>query len=66
MMPGGINHDIDGINAVLASVFLNNGNKPTNHKTNQGVTKADFRRMSYGERAKLFQTNPELYKMLSK
>ena len=61
-----IDKSIDGVNTVLASAILNNGNKPTTHTTNQGVTKADFRKMSYGERAKLFQTNPELYKLLAK
>ena len=61
-----IDKSIDGVNTVLASVILNNGNKPTTHTTNRGVTKADFRKMSYSERAKLFQTNPELYKLLAK
>ena len=61
-----IDKSIDGVNTVLASVILNNGNKPTTHTTSQRVTKADFRKMSYGERAKLFQTNPELYKLLAK
>lgn len=61
-----IDADIDGVNTVLASVILNNGNKPTTHTTSQGVTKTDFQKMSYSERAKLFQTNPELYKLLAK
>lgn len=61
-----IDKSIDGVNTVLASVILNNGNKPTTHTTNQRVTKADFRKMSYGERAKLFRDNPELYKLLAK
>lgn len=61
-----IDADIDGVNTVLASVILNNGNKPTTHMTNRGLTKTDFQEMSYSERAKLFQTNPDLYKILSK
>lgn len=61
-----IDADINGVNTVLASVILNNGNKPTTHTTNQGVTKTDFQKMSYGERAKLFRDNPELYKLLAK
>ena len=60
-------HAIDGVNTVLASVILNNGNKPTTHTTSRGVTKADFRKMSYSEREQnFFVTNPELYKLLSK
>ena len=61
-----IDKSIDGVNTVLASVILNNGNKPTTHTTNQGVTKTDFQKMSYSERAKLFRDNPELYKLLAK
>ena len=61
-----IDDDINEINRVLTSMILNRGNKPTTHITNQGVSKSEFRKMSYEERAKLFQTNPELYKLLAK
>ena len=57
---------IDEVGATVNNYFLNSGNKPSNHTTNKGLTKNDFRKMSYGERAKLFQERPELYKALSK
>jgi GTPase involved in cell partitioning and DNA repair len=56
---------IDEVGATVNNYFLTNGNKPNNHTTNKGLTKADFKTMSYGERAKLFNENPELYKTLS-
>lgn len=56
---------IEEVGTAVNSYFLNNGNKPTNHNTNKGLTKSDFSKLSYGERAKLFQENPELYKALS-
>ncbi|WP_099466698.1 capsid assembly scaffolding protein Gp46 family protein [Konateibacter massiliensis] len=57
---------IEKVGTTIGSYFLENGNRPTNHNTNKGITKADFAKMSYGERAKLFQENTELYKALSK
>lgn len=56
---------IDEVGATVNNYFLNSGNKPNNHTTNKGLTKKDFKAMSYGERAKLFQENAELYKALS-
>lgn len=58
--------DIDKVGGELANYFLNNGIKPTNHAKSQPVTKEQFRKMSYGQRAQLFQENPELYKVLAK
>ena len=64
-----IGDDIDGsiekVGTAIGNYFLANGNKPTNHNTNKGITKSDFAKMSYGNRAKLFQENPELYKTLA-
>ena len=56
---------IDKVGASLGNYFLNGSNKPSNHQTNRRLTKEDFRKMSYAERAKLFSENNELYKALS-
>lgn len=64
-----IGDDIDGsikkVGTAIGNYFLASGNPPTNHNTNKGITKSDFAKMSYGNRAKLFQENPELYKTLA-
>lgn len=57
---------IEEVGALFGNYFLSGSNKPGNHKTNKGVTKEDFKKMSYGERAKLYQDNPTLYQALSK
>lgn len=57
---------IDELGTLFGNYFLSGSNKPGNHATNRGVTKADFKSMSYGERAKLYQDNPQLYAILSK
>ena len=66
-----IGEDIDGsidkVGDALSNYFLGQVSNPSgNHSTNKGITKADFAKMSYSERAKLFQENNELYKALSK
>ena len=61
-----LDEDIEKVGNALGSYFLGTGNKPGNHNTNKGITKAEFQRMSYSERAKLFQENNELYKALSR
>lgn len=58
--------DIEKVGGELASYFLENGNKPKNHPKSQPVTKEQFKKMSYMQRAQLYQENPELYKALSK
>ncbi|MGN0416371.1 hypothetical protein [Anaerostipes faecalis] len=62
--------DVDaGLQAVSVAIngyLLNNGSKPTNHSKQQSVSKADFKKMSYGEKAQLFQENLELYKALAR
>lgn len=60
-----VDKTIESVGTTLGNYFLNNGNKPSNHTTNKGLTKSDFKKMSYGERAKLFKESPELYKALS-
>lgn len=57
---------IEELGTVFGNYFLNGSNKPSNHQTNKGITKQDFKKMSYAERAKLFQENPTLYNALSK
>ena len=65
-----LGEDVDaGLEAVSVAIngyLLNNGNKPSNHSKQQAVTRADFKKMSYGEKAQLFQDNPELYKALAR
>ena len=57
---------IEEIGTVFGNYFLNGSNKPSNHQTNKGITKQDFKKMSYSQRAKLFQENPTLYNALNK
>lgn len=62
-----IDGSIDKVGDTLGNYFLGQVSNPSgNHSTNKGITKADFAKMSYAERAKLFQENNELYKALSK
>jgi hypothetical protein len=57
---------IEELGGTLNNYFLNGTYKPSNHTKNEGVTKEQFKKMSYIERAKLLETSPELYKALSK
>lgn len=43
-----------------------NSYKPSNHTQTTNITKADFSKMNYQERANLYNTNKELYDSLSK
>lgn len=61
-----VDDGIEKVGTVLGGYFLSNGDKPNNHSINKGLTKEDFQKMSYSERAKLFQENRELYQALSK
>lgn len=61
-----IDEDIKKVGTALGSYFLNTNFKPESHANTKGVTKEQFRKMSYMERTKLFKENPELYKILSK
>lgn len=60
-----IDEDIDKVGAALGNYFLNANYKPESHASNKGLTKEQFRNMSYMDRAKLYKENPELYKMLA-
>lgn len=57
---------IDEVGTLFGNYFLSGSNKPGNHTTNKGITKADFKKMSYSERAKLYSENPTLYETLNK
>lgn len=57
---------IDEVAKMFGGYFLDKTNKPTNHNTNKGISKAEFKKMSYTERAKIFQDNPQLYEALSR
>ncbi len=57
---------IESVGTTLGNYFLNNGNKPSNHTKQQGVTKEQFKKMGYSERAKLASENPTLYQALNK
>lgn len=61
-----IDQSIESVGATLGTYFLNNGNKPSNHTKQQSVTKEQFKKMGYGERAKLASENPTLYQALNK
>ena len=61
-----IDKSIDEVGNAVNNYFLNAGNKPTNHSKQQSITKEQFRKMSYMERSQLLDTNPELYKALSR
>lgn len=57
---------IDEVAKLFGGHFLDKTNKPTNHNTNKGVSKAEFKKMSYAQRAKIYQENPQLYEALSR
>jgi hypothetical protein len=60
-----IDEDVEKVGAALGNYFLNANFKPESHASNKGITKEQFRTMSYMERTKLYKENPELYKMLA-
>lgn len=54
------------ISTILNEYLLNNSHKPTKHNNGgDAITKNQFKNMNYSDRAKLEQTNPELYKKLA-
>lgn len=61
-----VDKTLDELGTMFGNYFLSGSNKPGNHNTNRGITKQDFKKMSYAERAKLFQENPTLYQTLNK
>jgi thymidylate synthase ThyX len=61
----GADANVEEVATLLNAHFLEGNFKPQNHGGSDGITREQFKRMSYMERTKLFQENPELYKMLS-
>ena len=57
---------IDEVGALFGNYFLDGSNVPSNHNANKGITKKDFQKMGYAERAKLYNENPTLFEALSK
>ena len=57
---------IDEVGALFGNYFLDGSNVPSNHNGNKGITKKDFQKMGYAERAKLYAENPTLFEALSK
>ncbi|NLJ96247.1 MAG: DUF4355 domain-containing protein [Clostridiales bacterium] len=56
---------IEELGGTLNNYFLNGTFKPSNHNKSTGITKEQFKKMSYSERVNLLETQPELYKALS-
>lgn len=58
---------VDEFSGTFNSMLVNNGYKPsTSNKNSKGITKDDFAKMNYMERSNLYDTNPELFKLLSR
>ncbi|WP_455714106.1 capsid assembly scaffolding protein Gp46 family protein [Anaerosporobacter sp.] len=60
-----VDSTIEELGGTLNNFFLSNGYKPSSHTKSEGITKEQFSKMSYAERAKLYETNPTLYKALA-
>lgn len=62
--------DIDAfsvaIEKVVSARMAAGGYKPTGHQTNQPVTKAEYDKMSYDEKAELYRRDPEMWKRLKR
>ena len=56
---------VDELSGTFNNLLVNNGFKPSDHKKSEGITKEQFAKMNYMERAKLQDEKPELYKILS-
>ena len=61
-----VDETVEKVGALFGNYFLDGTAKPTDHNTYKGITREDFKRMGYAERAKLYSENPELYKALNK
>lgn len=61
-----VDETVEKVGALFGNYFLDGTNKPSNHNTNKGITREDFKRMGYAERAKLYSENPTLYEALNK
>lgn len=62
----GADVNAEEVATLLNAHFLNGNFKPQNHGGSDGITREQFKKMSYMEKAALFEKNPALYKTLSK
>ena len=65
-----LNPDIDAeafsadIEKIVAARLAAGGYRPTGHQTNKPVSKADYDKMSYDEKAELYRRDPDAWKRL--
>lgn len=65
-----LNHDVDAeafsaaIEKIVAARLASGGYKPTGHQTNQPITKSEYDKMTYDEKAELYRRDPESWKRL--
>lgn len=52
------------IEKIVATRMAAGGYKPSGHQTNQPITKAEYDKMSYDEKAELYRRDPESWKRL--
>ena len=52
------------IEKVVAARLAASGYKPTGHQTNQPITQAEFDKMSYDQKAELYNRDRETWKRL--
>lgn len=52
------------IEKIISARLAAGGYKPTGHQTNQPITKAEYDKMTYDERADLYRRDPETWKRL--
>ena len=52
------------IEKIVATRMAAGGYKPSGHQTNQPITKAEYDKMSYDEKAELYRRDPEPWKRL--
>ena len=53
------------LSEIINKQMLQTSYKPETHKTNQGITREEFRNMNYEERVALSESNPTLFQALS-
>lgn len=52
------------VEKIVAARMAAGGYKPSGHQTNQPITKAEYDKMSYDEKAELYRRDPESWKRL--
>ena len=55
-----VDETVEKVGALFGNYFLDGTSKPTNHNTHKGITREDFNRMRYAERAKPSSEGPEV------